>query len=601
MYGVRNFFKSTYFSGLRQFNTLESRQPCRTYFLNRSILDKSAVIKNRNLLGSTVDIFQDQIGNSQIVTRLNKLVKETETQNENEEIIKDSPMTEKPLTPKERRKLKAQYYRDTKLYRELKKVMLTAIEKKDIATLWRLYPAVLKDKKVDPRVLKDVKYSVWFWDQMIKVCSFYGYVKKAFKFYNVMKKIGLTPKKSTLFWLLQTCAKGRSRDRKGGFVDYCFKILEEMKKFEVKPNLHAFNLILQTCANARDTESAKKILYMMKSGKVLPDQSTFSSLMSCFDPDDEDVARNDTEADNELHEVDSVESIKEEEKEKEKERLQRVFSFWNQMIDDLKLRPDLRAVNTLLRILRNSSQPLKALEWFNENSAGWKDKYNLVPDHRTYDILLSACLKAKKFLLAKELIEQKIIPNSHLFLADVVLCNTMLRITARLDRQSFHNVLQFMEREKVNFDQQSYEIMIGAYGRFGDINKAFALFQEMDQRGLKQNRAVFTSLLYAVCEVTDNDKFRYCWETMKQKQITPDSVLKRLFTTTCQLLNEPEILKEFQEYVNAHEITKKEYEENDGAPEETTEKQNHVKERRVVKRTRAHSKKTSSERFNAFV
>jgi pentatricopeptide repeat protein len=31
--------------------------------------------------------------------------------------------------------------------------------------------------------------------------------------------------------------------------------------------------------------------------------------------------------------------------------------------------------------------------------------------------------------------------------------------------------------------------MIGAYGRFGDMNKALALFQEMEQKGLKQNQA----------------------------------------------------------------------------------------------------------------
>jgi hypothetical protein len=44
---------------------------------------------------------------------------------------------------------------------ELKKVMLDAIEKKDITTLWKLYPSILKEKSVDPRVLKDVKYSLW--------------------------------------------------------------------------------------------------------------------------------------------------------------------------------------------------------------------------------------------------------------------------------------------------------------------------------------------------------------------------------------------------------------------------------------------------------
>jgi hypothetical protein len=45
--------------------------------------------------------------------------------------------------------------------KELKNVMLNAIEKKDITTLWKLYPSIVKDKNVDPRVLKDVKYSLW--------------------------------------------------------------------------------------------------------------------------------------------------------------------------------------------------------------------------------------------------------------------------------------------------------------------------------------------------------------------------------------------------------------------------------------------------------
>ena len=38
---------------------------------------------------------------------------------------------------------------------------------------------------------------------MIKVCSYHGHVKKSFKLYNTMKKLGITPGKGTLFWLLQ--------------------------------------------------------------------------------------------------------------------------------------------------------------------------------------------------------------------------------------------------------------------------------------------------------------------------------------------------------------------------------------------------------------
>jgi len=38
---------------------------------------------------------------------------------------------------------------------------------------------------------------------MIRVCAENGHVNKAFKLYNTSKKIGLTPTKGTLFWLLQ--------------------------------------------------------------------------------------------------------------------------------------------------------------------------------------------------------------------------------------------------------------------------------------------------------------------------------------------------------------------------------------------------------------
>jgi pentatricopeptide repeat protein len=70
---------------------------------------------------------------------------------------------------------------------------------------------------------------------------------------------------------------------------------------------------------------------------------------------------------------------------------------------------------------------------------------------RTYDLLLSACCKAKKFHLAKELIENTIIPNSHLFLPDIVLCNSMLRVASRFDRQTLQNIIEIMKRENVTF------------------------------------------------------------------------------------------------------------------------------------------------------
>jgi len=80
-----------------------------------------------------------------------------------------------------------------------------------------------------------------------------------------------------------------------------------MKKFNVEGNLHFYNLMLQTCANERDEENALKIfqrtyaaqwrfdtyfdttfsLIGIKDERLKPDQSTFSSMMSLYENDEQ--------------------------------------------------------------------------------------------------------------------------------------------------------------------------------------------------------------------------------------------------------------------------------------------------------------------------
>jgi hypothetical protein len=75
----------------------------------------------------------------------------------------------------------------------------------------------------------------------------------------------------------------------------------------------------------------------MKSQKIMPDQSTFSSLMSCFDPNEEDIMIHEKENDIEHYKDDNLEkNLKEEE---EKEKLERVFKFWDQMVNEMNLKP----------------------------------------------------------------------------------------------------------------------------------------------------------------------------------------------------------------------------------------------------------------------
>jgi hypothetical protein len=137
--GIGNNVKRTFISGFYIFNRKMSVS------WNRTNSTKSEIIKHKDLIKSNNEFFQDELHKLQFsqipkTISLQKIQeiekekddidekidddeeeeeKEKEEEEEERRVKEDNSTEEKPLTPKERRKLKAKYYRDTKLYRGL--------------------------------------------------------------------------------------------------------------------------------------------------------------------------------------------------------------------------------------------------------------------------------------------------------------------------------------------------------------------------------------------------------------------------------------------------------------------------------------------------
>jgi pentatricopeptide repeat protein len=396
-----------------------------------------------------------------------------------------------------------------KLVSETRKDLLKAFEANDVKTVWELYPTVIKDHAANKKLLQNVKYSRWVWDQMIRVCAENGHVNKTFKLYNASKKIGLKPTRGTLFWLLQACAKAITP---GNYVERCFIVLNEMKKFDVEANVHFYNLILQTCANEHDEENALKIFQRIRDEHLRPDQSTFSSMMLLYESDDQRQRDFDEE---------------------------KMLLYWKFMTS-VGLKPDIRACNTVLRVYRNSEKPLGAVEFYNNEIKPRK----ILPDLRTLDLLLSACVKAKDYTAAEVIIENEIERNKDLIEPDTVLYNTILRVYSHVNRAEMENYLAEMRKNR-KMGGSTYALLITTYAKLGEPEKSFKLFDEMINNNFEIDARTVNGLVIA-CDMTgDTKRLKQVFDYMTERNIQPDAVLERTLSDVCRKMNKVTWLKEF--------------------------------------------------------
>eukprot|EP00347_Sterkiella_histriomuscorum_P013026 403366299 len=399
--------------------------------------------------------------------------------------------------------------------------------------------SIMKERGIKP---DEVLYN-----SIIDGCSKNNQIAKAFLLYDEMLGEGVTPTTITFNSLIDCCVRSGNQDQ-------AWRVLEQMKEKQVKPDNYTYSTLFKGIKSENQRQDLEKafVLYnqLQNSNDFTPDEILFNVLLdACINCKQLDRAvelfkqlkpqsqpqiqvSNTDDADNSLSLEDSPDSAK---------NAPAVVNSSNHHF----MRPDEISFNTIIKGCAQEKKLQLAFEMFN-----LMKMQCLKPNDVTYNSLIDACVRCNRlnsaWQLLSEMQQNNIVPDNFTY-------STLIK-GIRAENQSQNGISNPMDLEKafalleqmkqsnggVKPDEILYNCLIDACVRFHDVNRAVAVFQEMQFSNIKPSSVTYGILIKAYGSANQLDNAFFVFKKMKDNCLIPNSVTYGCLIDACVKNNQIE-------------------------------------------------------------
>ncbi|CDW75338.1 UNKNOWN [Stylonychia lemnae] len=368
---------------------------------------------------------------------------------------------------------------------------------------------------------RGIKADEVLYNSLLDGCSKSSQLTSAFNIYHEMISEGVVPSTITYNSLIDCCVRSNSQAR-------AWQVLEEMKLKGVKADNYTYSTLFKGIKGTDQTSDLDKAfqLYqqLLLSQEFQPDEILFNVLLdACINCKQLDRAvqlfKQIKQSNNEL--LNGNEGADENNQEQSK--------FY--------VRPDEISFNTIIKGCSQERKLSMAFEMFN-----LMKRCDLKPNDVTYNSMIDACVRCNSMKSAWALLTEmktfNIIPDNFTY-------STLIKgiraenqsqsgISNQQDLEKAFGLLEQMKHSNhVKPDEILYNCLIDACVRFHDVNRAVAVFHEMQLSNIKPSSVTYGILIKAYGQANQLENAFFVFRKMKESNLIPNSVTYGCLIDAC--------------------------------------------------------------------